>query len=339
MTTTARTMLHIRSQHLVLILVVTTLFACSKPEPRLQGTVYNDGTRSTTTLEFELVRAELDSLDQPLLMKSSGDELFVADRYDTRVEVYGLDGTWKRAIGHGRGNAPGEITNIIDMAIGDDFVDIADNRSRIISRFTKGGEYITRISVAPHIPLRLVSTEQHITVQPGTSDSTFVSFDLEGNEMARFGDIAGEEPVTGFLDGMMVRADSDSYFIALHQAGLLLKYRFDGTLESTIRTIEGLELGDIPPIRVATPGNPVSAQQVPVLTKAISLTPEHVYLLSLRSDINLPSAERTIQDRYLRGTGQYDGSYSIPFETRHVQVVGKRIYVLNQFDLYSANLN
>lgn len=69
----------------------------------------------------------------------SGDEVYVVDTGNERVEVFGPDGSFKRAFG-GKGSGPGQLSEPVGITIGPDgLVYVADSSNARISVFTPDG--------------------------------------------------------------------------------------------------------------------------------------------------------------------------------------------------------
>ena len=77
-----------------------------------------------------------------------GDEIYVVDTGNERVQVFGLDGTFRRAFG-GWGSEPGRLLEPVGIAIGpDDLVYVADSGNARVSVFRPDGTPVTNWPVA-----------------------------------------------------------------------------------------------------------------------------------------------------------------------------------------------
>jgi DNA-binding beta-propeller fold protein YncE len=73
-----------------------------------------------------------------------GDEIFVADTGNERIQVFGLDGAFRRAFG-GTGTAPGQLLEPVGIAVGPDGrVYIADSGNARVSIFAADGAPIAQ---------------------------------------------------------------------------------------------------------------------------------------------------------------------------------------------------
>jgi sugar lactone lactonase YvrE len=80
----------------------------------------------------------------PRAVAVTDDEVFVVDTGNERVEVFGKDGSFKRAFG-GKGSAASQLIEPVGIAIGPDGnVYVADSGNARISVFTKSGEPIAQ---------------------------------------------------------------------------------------------------------------------------------------------------------------------------------------------------
>jgi sugar lactone lactonase YvrE len=77
----------------------------------------------------------------------SGDEIYVTDTGNERVQVFASDGTFLRAFG-GTGSEPGQLIEPVGIAVGpDDLVYVADSGNQRLSIFSKDGEAVDQIAI------------------------------------------------------------------------------------------------------------------------------------------------------------------------------------------------
>ncbi len=87
--------------------------------------------------------------DVPAVAFDADGNLYVADRDNGRIEVFGPDGSFLRQIGK-KGQGPGELGQILDMAItADGKVVVADVGRGAFSIFTRGGEFERNVLFGP----------------------------------------------------------------------------------------------------------------------------------------------------------------------------------------------
>ena len=80
----------------------------------------------------------------PRAIAVTNEDIFVVDTGNERVQVFGRDGSFKRAFG-GNGSAPGQMIEPVGIAIGPDgLVYVADSGNGRISVFTQEGEAVTQ---------------------------------------------------------------------------------------------------------------------------------------------------------------------------------------------------
>ena len=84
----------------------------------------------------------------PRSVALAGDEVFVADTGNERVQVFGPDGSFRRAFG-GYGSEPELLIEPVGLAVGPDgYLYVADSGNARVSVFTPAGEPVRQISVA-----------------------------------------------------------------------------------------------------------------------------------------------------------------------------------------------
>jgi DNA-binding beta-propeller fold protein YncE len=84
----------------------------------------------------------------PRSVALAGDEVFVADTGNERVQVFGPDGSFRRAFG-GYGSEPERLIEPVGLAVGPDgYLYVADSGNARVSVFTPAGEPVRQISVA-----------------------------------------------------------------------------------------------------------------------------------------------------------------------------------------------
>ncbi|MEZ4626261.1 MAG: NHL repeat-containing protein, partial [Thermomicrobiales bacterium] len=80
----------------------------------------------------------------PRAIAVTNEDIFVVDTGNERVQVFGRDGSFKRAFG-GNGSAPGQLIEPVGIVIGPDgLVYVADSGNGRISVFTQDGEAVTQ---------------------------------------------------------------------------------------------------------------------------------------------------------------------------------------------------
>ncbi|MBA3413937.1 MAG: hypothetical protein H0U10_01760, partial [Chloroflexia bacterium] len=84
----------------------------------------------------------------PRSVALAGDEVFVSDTGNERVQVFGLDGSFRRAFG-GYGSEPDRLIEPVGLAVGPDGnLAVADSGNARVSVFTPAGEPVRQIPVA-----------------------------------------------------------------------------------------------------------------------------------------------------------------------------------------------
>jgi DNA-binding beta-propeller fold protein YncE len=73
-----------------------------------------------------------------------GDEIYVADSANSRVQVFDLNGTFLREWG-GPGSGDGQLQDPMGIAVDEyGFVYVADSGNHRIQKFTSGGEFLAK---------------------------------------------------------------------------------------------------------------------------------------------------------------------------------------------------
>ena len=155
-------------------------------------------------------------------------EVYVTDTGNERVEVFGLDGSFKRAFG-GTGSASGQLLEPVGITVGaDGNVYVADSGNARISVFDTNGNAITQWAIPSwqgsqfFEPYLTADSAGHIYVSDPTSAQVLV-FDLNGNVVDTIAS-AGNTPLTtpaglSILDGTNLlvadRGSSEIYKVDL----------------------------------------------------------------------------------------------------------------------------
>ena len=126
--------------------------------------------------------------DQPMgIAVDAAGELFVADRNNHRIQVFGRDGNFKRAWG-AMGSAPGEFKEPHDVAVDDEFVYVADTWNQRIQGFAHDGTPMFAFRGQPSLssPRGVAVAERRIYVaESGAGRVT--AYDRDGHLLQTYG--------------------------------------------------------------------------------------------------------------------------------------------------------
>ena len=100
---------------------------------------------------------------------TAGDTVWIVDLFNSSVRVFDARGRLVREFGRS-GGGPGEFQMPIHLTVASDHVDVADNRARRITRFSRSGEYLSDRPLPPRV------------AQPGRSP--YKVFPLQGGLIA-----------------------------------------------------------------------------------------------------------------------------------------------------------
>ena len=157
---------------------------------RLRATSRHDtGRRLVATLRMVgKIGAEVPQFT-PRILKVYNGALYVADYGDLSVKKYRLDGRLLTSYGGKRGEGPGELRQIVDIAVHDGNLWIVDTRARRILRFDEvTGQFRSAFSVADMHPLRIAQVGPYLFVMGlGPFEELFVQYDTSGRLIRRFG--------------------------------------------------------------------------------------------------------------------------------------------------------
>jgi streptogramin lyase len=156
----------------------------------------------------------------PRAVAVTDDEIYVVDTGNERVEVFGPDGSFKRAFG-GKGSGPGQLSEPVGVTIGPDgLVYVADSGNGRISIFTQDGTPVAQWPVQAWLghayfePYLAFGTDGLLYA---TSSATG-SVEVIGKGGVLLGSItsAGTQPlgkptgITAAADGSLLVTDTDS---------------------------------------------------------------------------------------------------------------------------------
>ena len=150
-------------------------------------------------------------------------EVYVTDTGNERVQVFGLDGVFRRTFG-GFGTAPGQLIEPVGIAVGDDgSVYVADSGNARISVFSSDGTPVAQWPVKEWESARYdpasggrPNFEPYLTFGPNgllfassRISSSVLVFDRNGNEVTSLTDIDGH-PLSGPI-GIAISSAGDLY--------------------------------------------------------------------------------------------------------------------------------
>jgi len=106
------------------------------------------------------------------IVASPAGDIFVIDRGNNRIQMFGPDGAYERTLGKA-GQGPGEFAGLYNMIISEGRLVVYDSRNRRYSYWTLDGEHI-----GDHVPTQQASPQS----MEALADGSFVSMFTERDE-------------------------------------------------------------------------------------------------------------------------------------------------------------
>lgn len=185
---------------------------------------------------------EGDRLFGPLRAKVSADDhLFVADYGDFRIREYSPTGQPLRTYGNGRGQGPGELSTLNDVAVDANEVWVVDHSNGRITIFGRDDGALRRTLRLNPQPYKLALLGQRgfaMMLPPGSPD-LFGLFTPAASIKKRFGHFLTNQAASSILLEGWLEPDRQGGFVfaGLH-ASLVAAYDGDGNPRFLVETIE-----------------------------------------------------------------------------------------------------
>ncbi len=265
----------------------------------------------------------------PVVLKGYPHALYVVDYGDLTVKKFSLDGRLLASYGGRRGEGPGELRQIVDIAVYDSNLWIVDTRARKILRFNEvTGQFRSEFSVPDMHPLRIAQVGLYVFVMGlGPFEELFVQYDTSGHLIRRFGIVAERQAemkinMQGVIGNL---GDSALVFVPL-MAGYAFVFDTTGTL---LRKISLLEARPFPMPRIANrPGGRVYyATGSDVVNYSTSIDRNYLLINTAIRD----HKKNCFIDRYDLRTQHYIHSILIPDQVncRMAYWVKDKVFVLS----------
>jgi hypothetical protein len=166
--------------------------------------------------------------------------IYVADYGDMRIKLFSSSGDLVNVFGSGRGQGPGELASITDIAISEDGLWVADNRNGRVLVFSKSGGVLRTVKTESQ-PYRLVvlGNGRFASMAPFYLDHLFKVFNLRGEAVKRFGELKSDMKYGSLtLDGFVQVDSNKSIYYAGIYIGVLAAYNINGELKYMVATID-----------------------------------------------------------------------------------------------------
>lgn len=177
----------------------------------------------------------------PVVLKGYPQALYVVDYGDLTVKKFSLDGKLLASYGGKRGEGPGELRQIVDIAVNDSNLWIVDTRARKILRFNEvTGQFWSEFSVPDMHPLRIAQVGPYLFVMGlGPFEELFVQYDTSGRLIRRFGIITERQAEMKInLQGVIANlGDTALVFVPL-MAGYAFVFDTTGVLQERIPLLD-----------------------------------------------------------------------------------------------------
>lgn len=271
-----------------------------------------------------------DSLLNVISARSFGGELYLSDYGPMQVRRVSADGRVIRSIGAGRGQGPGEVTSIMDVAVLNDTLWVADGPGRVLTAFSVDGDLIGRYPVS-YFPMRLIGAGDRLyVVGMGAGDGLINEVDRQGNVVRSLDDLFEDQSASELsLSNSMLTSTPDGGFAYLPLIGsLLVLFDAEGTPVRTIETIDkrpvlGSSASGNGGQRAA--GGDLQQRNVSIVDRTIYV---HTGWRAEPAVAGTTGEPVSVIDRYAYPSGEYQDSFRIP-ATYDALVVGERLYAVS----------
>ncbi len=258
------------------------------------------------------------------LERGENDDLFVADYGDFTIHHLSPSGASIKRLGNGKGQGPGEFASITDLeATKDGGLWVADVNNGRLSRFDTAGHAVTTVKLE-RPPYRLVMPDDSsfLLMHSHGSQMLFGLYDLSAREKRSFGEILVNQAKNALaLDGYIESAGKGGFVFAPRYAGLLARYKLDGSLAFLVGTIDSKPLPRL--LRNEAGATWIDAEAIPN-TWSLSVTGEGIHLLAGIED---GFRKRGVIDTYDGRTGRYLFSRRIPEPCQKAVLAGRYLYM------------
>jgi hypothetical protein len=267
----------------------------------------------------------VENLGQPENVKQDRHgTLFVLDWGDMLIKKYSGAGELLGTIGKGFGTNPGEFIHPTDISLTEDGQVWVCDPDGPITAFNSDGSVLKTISPKNRI-MRIAhgSGDNFVTLPVPTSDYLFAQYADSGELLKTFGRFIQNQSENGIsLMGWLSEDDSDGFFYAPLNTGLIGSYKMNGESRFLVETIDPVPL---PKIQISSKGNKKIADKLTVSALSISVSGDEVYVLS---EMKTGEGKHRIIDVYRKQDGSYLYSTRVPVACRRVYVKDDYLYTL-----------
>lgn len=273
-----------------------------------------------------------DSMSAPLLTPGSlllsGDRIFVSDFGDHRVKVFDLEGRFRRAIGKGQGQGPGELIQIGGHEVWRDTLYVVDMMGRKVVKYTMDGDVAGQFTV--NHPINRIAVRNDTALVIGLGGDLFHAYDLAGRPQgtfSQFTDDAVRPPLS--IGGNLHASPGHDRFVFVPSYASYVYHLTSQGVDRSVRGVDGVGYPD-----GGSGTSSASSRRFGRPNVQIHQSDAGVVEGTIQALVNLP--EGTYGDppgtRYLDvynyETGAYRHTIRIPAPVRYARRYRDRVYAI-----------
>lgn len=204
--------------------------------------------------------------------------LFVVDYGDLRIKEFSPDGRFLRAYGNGKGQGPGEFTNLNDVAIGPEGIWVSDYSNGRISVFAPDGRMLRTLKTDPQpYKMALLPPAGFAVMQPPGAAELFGLFAADGTRRRTFGRFLADQAASSLvLDGWLEPDGRGGFVYAGLYASVLAGYDGQGKQRFLAETLDPIPL---PKLIRNDQGAKWVDREAPPSTVSLSVDGGEIYVL------------------------------------------------------------
>lgn len=197
----------------------------------------------TTNFEMSFNDSKFETLPVvPMGLKSDGEDFYTIDFAEMVIFRYTAKGELINKIGNGIGKGPGEMAQISDFYLSEEYVWVSDPNQFMIHKFSKEGIYIDSRILKSH-PTRIADDSLNLVVMSvGSPDGIFqsISKDFSNQNSKVFGGFMSRNNLGPLsLDGWLEKREESGFIYVPRLASLAYYFNINNNLDFIVKTPDG----------------------------------------------------------------------------------------------------